>query len=402
MENKKVLKITCGVCDARKVQESTLAAYERIEIVCDILLAGPEAKKLLANYAVSVTADQVLDLEGEVRISSVNGAAEIHPGQVLPDGKWFLTVNGNLDIAPGSEDVLKSYLGISVNGSVTCPQSLAALLSAVSVNGCIDTYPDGCVRLKNTSVLDRTFRLRARQDAHYYANRRIVALAPDIDFEKLAAKNVRFTTPRLLVAESLAEAAVSLFSEQTDITVLPDGCAYVKGDAVLDEALFRRYGEKLYIQGRLTVNRNSEPYLSQISFLHVNGDVCVAKPLVDAFQEMRAVYGRMCIVGGKLLSDRPQVQVTPELLEEAVDGLSMANCAYVMFHEDVSPELIRERVTSIRYCAYVICSQAQRAVLETLTEDAGYLGAMPQGGEQAEETAGDPWINSVTADKYVL
>ena len=133
MENKKVLKITCYVCDARKVQESTLAAYERIEIVCDILLAGPEAKKLLANYAVSVTADQVLDLEGEVRISSVNGAAEIHPGQVLPDGKWFLTVNGNLDIAPSSEDVLKSYLGISVNGSVTCPQSLAALLSAVSV-----------------------------------------------------------------------------------------------------------------------------------------------------------------------------------------------------------------------------------------------------------------------------
>lgn len=400
MEKKKVLKITCDICDARKVQESTLAAYDRIKISCDILLAGPEAKALLAKYAVSVTADQVLDLEGEVCHSSINGVAEIHPSQVLPEGKHFLKVNGKLDVAPGSEDVLKNYLGIQVNGSVTCPKSLVPLLSTGSVNGKIQAYPDGCIRLKNTAVLDRTFPLRAKQDAHYYAGGRVVALVPDIDFEKLAAKNVRFTTPRLLVAESLTEAAVPLFSEQADITVLPDGCAYVDESAVLDEALFRRYGGKLYIRGNLTVNRNSEPYLSQISFLHVSGDVCMTKSMEKAFQAVKALYGNLRIVGGMLLADRPQVQVTRELLEEAVDGLSAVDCGYVVFHEDVSPELIRERVTGICGCAQVICNQAQRAVLESLTEDVGHLGAMPQAAPEKEEE--DVLTNAITADKYVL
>ena len=35
MENKKKLCVTCDVCDARKVQESTLAAYASVRIVCD-------------------------------------------------------------------------------------------------------------------------------------------------------------------------------------------------------------------------------------------------------------------------------------------------------------------------------------------------------------------------------
>ena len=34
MENKKKLCVTCDVCDARKVQESTLAAYASVRIVC--------------------------------------------------------------------------------------------------------------------------------------------------------------------------------------------------------------------------------------------------------------------------------------------------------------------------------------------------------------------------------
>ena len=127
------------------------------------------------------------------------------------------------------------------------------LLAGLMMNGVIESYPDGCIRLKRTAVLDRTFRLRAREGALYYAAGRIAALDPALDFAALAAKNVRFSTPSLLVAESLAEAAVPLFDQETEITVLPDGCALVKDDADLDEELADRCGGKLYLLGSLYV-----------------------------------------------------------------------------------------------------------------------------------------------------
>lgn len=403
MEKKKVLKVTCGVCDARNVQESVLSAYDAVSITCDLLLAGPEARELLAKHAVSVVADKVLDLKEDIQFSTVNGTSEIHPGQALPEGKRFLTINGSLRIAPGSGEVLKSYLGIQVNGTVTCPESLVPLLSNGSVNGTIISYPDGCSLLKNTTILDHTFHLRAKQDGHYCAPRRIVALAPDIDFGKLAAKNVRFTTPRLLVAESLAEAAVPLFDDRADITVLPDGCAYVGDDAVLSETLLKKWGGKLYVNGDLTVNQESEPCLSQISFLHVNGDVCVVKPMMEAFQTVDAMYDSLYAVGGTLLQGRASVLVTRELLEAAADGLSMCGCANVVFREDASPDLIRERVVSIRGCASIICNQAQQAVLEPLAEEAAYIGRAPQERSEEENVEDENILTtSITATHYVL
>ena len=57
------------------------------------------------------------------------------------------------------------------------------------------------------------------------------------------------------------------------------------------------------------------------------------------------------------------------LLEEAVDGLSVTGCANVTFQDDVSPELIREKLVNIWDCASIYCNQEQRGVLETLVED---------------------------------
>lgn len=188
MENKKYLVVNCTMCDARSVRESTLSAYEKIVINASAVLTSPRSRELLDQYPVVLNAANTIDAEEDAQVSTVNGKAEIKPGQSVPSGKVMLIVNGSLDIAPGSEELLKNYVGIQVNGSITCPESIAGLLSMATVNGAISTYPDGCVRLKRTAVLDRTFHLRARQDARYYAARRIVALASDIDFAKLAEK----------------------------------------------------------------------------------------------------------------------------------------------------------------------------------------------------------------------
>ena len=393
MENKKYLVINSSVCDARDVQESTLAAYEKITINASVVLTSPRSRELMSQHSVAINAASILDVEGGVKVSTVNGKAEIKPGQGCPSGKVMLIVNGSLDIAPGSEELLKSYVGIQVNGSITCPESIAGLLSMATVNGTIAAYPDGCVCLKRTAVLDRTFHLRARQDARYYAARRVVALAPDIDFAHLAAKNARFVTKELLVAESLAEAALPIFDERAEITILPDGCAFVNGGGRLDEAMIRRYGGKLYINGNLMVNKDSAPWLAQVSYLRVNGDLLVTKDLANAVHAIDAAYDAIRIVAGTILSDKISVTVDRAMLEQAEDGLSLTDCVNVKFHKDVPPELIRERLISLTDCVNVSCTEAQRGVIELAAEDVAHIddsgaGIMEQAGSMLDRLAG--------------
>ena len=380
MENKeqnKTLTINTILCDARQVRESTLAAYDKIAINAAVLLTNQASQELLHKYPVELNAAQTLDIPGDVQVSQINGRKELGPGTPAPGKPTYLLVNGELDIAPGAGPALEGYVGIQVNGKILCPESLSGLLSAAEVNGKIEIYPDDCVRLKSTAVLDRTFLLRAKENIRYYAGRRVVALAGDIDFQKLAEKNVRFVTRELLVAESLAEAAVPLFGERTEITILPDGCAYVGDDAKLDGALIRRYGGKLYINGDLTVNEESAPWLEQVSYLRIHGDARVTKGMYDAFLAVGADYDKEEIVAGKLIQDKLSLTVDRALLEEAQEGLSIADCVNVRFREDVPAELIRDRLLSVSDCVSVVCTPEQRAAVERVARDVAEIG----GGE---------------------
>ena len=387
MENKKNLKVNCAACDVRGITEELLSAYESVKINAATIITNREVQTLLGRYGVKINAASTLNLEEDVRFSSVNGSARIFPGQAMTEEKVFLTVNGALEIEPDSEEILKNYAGIMVNGSLTCPESMTGLLSAVTVNGATQTYPDGSIRLKNTTVLDRVFHLRAKQDALYYAAGRVVALSPDIDFGKLAEKNVRFATRTLLVSESQAEAAVPLFDEKTDIVILPDGCAYVDDDAELNGGLLKRYGGKLYIDGDLSVTPDSASVLDQVAYLQVKGDLMVCRSLKDRALEMDVTYDKLRVVGGLLIHDRPALEVTAGLLADAEDGVSIADCANVTFAEDVTPELLRGQLVSITDSIVFCAGKEQMNIVQALAEDCcvSYLEPGEEDGEDWDD-----------------
>lgn len=368
----RVYMVNAALCDATGVQEESLQGYDAIVVNAATLLTSPRAQAVLAKYPVtlnvageySVTADNV-------EISTVNGRSQIGPGSPVPARPTLLKVNGTLEIAPGAEEALKGYCGFIINGKVVCPESMTGLLSGAMVNGKVESYPDGCILLKRTAQLDRTFALRARPDARYYAGRCVVALDPETDFEKLAAKHVTFVTKEVLVAESLAEMALPLFDERADVTVLPDGCAFVPGDAVLDEALVRRYGGRLYIDGDLKVDAGSAPWLERVEYLRVKGDVRVTRDMVNAFLAVKAEYDRLRVVAGLVLSDRISIKVDRAMLERAADGLQLEDCVNVKIAEDVPPELLAERLVALNDCAQITCTEAQRSAVELVAGDAG-------------------------------
>lgn len=396
---KKVFKINASLCDVRKVQEETLAAYDDIRINSTVVLVSPASQALLNKYPVSMNTSTVLETEEDVTLSAVNGKHVIEPGGALPQGKCYLMVNGVLEVAPGCEELLKSYAGIIVNGAVTCPKSLAGYFAAAQINGKLETYPDGCIRLKSTTLLDRTFCLRAREGARYYAAGRVVALDSGADFEALAAKGVTFTTKKLLVAESLCGKAVPLFDEEAEIVVLPDGCAYVNGDAVLGENLLRRYGDKLYINGDLTVNGESRDVLEAFAFLKVNGDLRVTRSVSDLAAKVKAEYNELNIVADKVIAERDSLTVDRVLLE-SVDSLSITECGRVEFDGDVSPELIREKLVKLVDCELVVCTKDQRAPVELAAVEVECI--CEPGQEPKEESKEDEEVRKINAATYIL
>ena len=404
MENKKNLKVNCAVCDVRNITEDLLSTYAQVAINSAAVITNREAQALLGRHGVKLSAASTLNLEGDVRFSSVNGCGRIFPGQTMPEEKVFLIVNGALDIEPGSEEILKNYAGIMVNGALTCPESMTGLLSSITVNGATKTYPDGCIRLKKTTVLDRFFHLRTKEDALYYAAKQIVALDPGIGFAKMAEKRARFSTAKLLVSEALVEAAVPLFDETADIVILPDGCAYVDDDAMLDENLVKRYGGKLYIDGSLSITSDSASALDQVSFLRVNGDLLVCRSMKDRVMEMDMAYDRLRVTGGLLISGRVHAEITAGLLADAEEGVSLMDCANVAFAGDVTAELLKEKLVSLSGCAMVICAdKEQKSVIEALAEDvASFVLAGEKEEENEDDDAGDENTVKINSTTYAF
>lgn len=396
MESRKKLKISAAVCDARGVTDEALSAYEQVSITCTTLISSPESRALLGRRQAEISTAQTMDIAGDARLSILNGTMRLTPSQLPPEEKTILIVNGTLDIAPGCEEMMKNYAAIMVNGTVDAPESMTGLLTGLAVNGSIRTYPDGCIRLRPTAILDRTFPLRARQDALYHAASRIVALAGDIDFNRLAEKNVRFSTKKLIIAEGLAEAALPLFDEKTDIQILPDGCAYLDDDATLDESVVRRHGGKLYVDGDLILLEDG-PWLDQVTCLRVDGDVLAARELEDRLNAMDAVYDTLYIVGGTLLAEKASVRLTRAMLEGAERGVSAVSCASVEVDEDVPVQLLSEKLVSVIACASVTCTAEQQAAVEPLAQNVARIGPKP--GEDEDE---DPDTVKISAAFYTL
>ena len=157
----KKLVIDTMFCDLRKMQESTLSQYDSIRIDAMMAVTNPRARELMSRYPIQMDCMHAVDLDDETTLNTLNGKT-VFTGRNTPNGRQYLIVNGTMTIAPDAGDALRQYMGLTINGLVLCPDSLATVLaSKAAVNGKIETYPDGAAVLKSNAVIDRTFALRA-------------------------------------------------------------------------------------------------------------------------------------------------------------------------------------------------------------------------------------------------
>lgn len=395
MGEKKKYRLNCDVCDTRKMSADMFEEYDTICVNALILLVNQRSKEILKRYPVQLNVDTVVETDADVDIQTQNGAMEITPEQRM-EREIILIVNGVLKIAPGSEDILKHYLHIVVNGVVRCPKSMQSCLAGMTVNGKAEIYPDDCIMLHATEVLDSYFPLRAKENAKYYARKRIVLLNEKTDAALLAEKKVQFVTPEFIVTEGMVKTVIPLLSDETRLAVVPDGCCFVNEDAVLDESLTGR--ENLYINGNLQLVEASMPLLAELQYLHVNGEVRLLPEQKETFLKLHAEYNSLRLCKGKRIANKLAVHVDEAMLAGAERGICLQNCVRVEISETLGAEQIKDEL-QIENCAEVLCTQEQYAAVESVSRNAAHITVE---GRQETEELPEENANCINADNYVL
>jgi len=368
--------INCSMCDTRQVREETLAEFEHITINASLILVSRESKLLLDRYPVQMNCSDVLELEGDVKLSTINGVGQIKSTDAVI-GKRYLTVNGTVEIGPGTEKVLESYVGITVNGTATYPESISGHLGMMKVNGGTTCYPDGAIVLKRNAVIDKLFALRAKNSL-YWSARRMIMVDPALDPGRLEAKGVSFSTEEVILAEAMVEDMIGMIDEKAEIIIVPDGTAVISDDVELDDTVVKKHGTKLYISGDLKVGEDGEDALEELEYLNVRGDVSITEDLKETLLEIPGeINGDVKIIKkskARVISDQMNLTLTKWLLEQCVDGLHIEDVMTVKVADDVPKELILERLT-ICDVMTVQCSEDQKDALTAVCEDVMTIGS---------------------------
>ena len=349
---KKNLNVTAAVLDLRKVSEETFASYEDIKLQAALVLTTPRVEALLAKYPVEMEAAVSQSCGEDTVVSIVNGKSSLSAAH-KPEKDTILMVNGKLTIAADAADTLRSYNKIIINGKLS-------------------VYPDEAVVLKGTVKLDRSFLVRAK-NCLYWTEKQFVAVDAKLDVDALAAKGVRFAAPKAVITEPLAEKLVPLFTDDTELVILPEGAAFVDDDLKLTPSALRRYGSKLYVTGDVNIPAESAGVLGKVEYLHVGGEVTVAAALEDAFYDIPDTeYSELRVLKGALMNDKPMVRITLEMLGLDPEGISCTDCALVTLDKALTAEDIVEKLR-ISDCACIRCTMAQEAAVSAVSTDVAQI-----------------------------
>lgn len=380
---KKNLKVEAAMLDLSGLTEEMLAGYEKITMEASQVLTTPRTEKLLAEYGVELDAANIHCCPEEAGISTVNGKVTISAA-TKPDKSTFLTVNGKALVMPDAAQALESYCQIVVNGKILCPESLAACVTGKAIiNGLMVVYPDDAVVMNGNIRLDKSFVLRAA-DRLYWTDRSVVAMDLKLEVEALAAKGARFDAARAILTESLAEKLAPLFTDRTELVILPDGTAVVDDDLELTTAKLRRYGSRLYVMGDVTVEQTAADALEKVEYLHVQGDVLLPEELEDAFYGIPdADYEDLRLMKGHLIRERGAAEATPELLALYPKGVTFCECGVVTVDETLAPETILAKL-QFESCGIVKCTKAQRAAVMEVGEGVAQISLTDAEPEQEE------------------
>ncbi len=374
------LRINCQTCDARRINEENYREFSQIRIYTEELLVDDRSKEVLNRLPFNIKAEEVrtkdLSEDPGNKSQNINGIYEISGDSAVSEGT-SVNINGMLKIAPGTQEILKRFSRIAVNGIVLCPKSIASLLPLpmLSINGMTKSYPDDYTLMDNQYRLDKYFPMRAPENSGYYAASFIYDADDETDFAMLAEKNVKFSTDKVYIRKSHINAALPLFNIEAAIVEIPDGCKVVVADHnEIDEQFVNTNGGNLFIIGNVHISNSNAKALGRIESLVVEGEISTESECAKRLEEINAKCDKLLVTHGIVMEDMPIASLDRETLESATEGIMVRDCALLRLDRNIPNDLIRQRL-KIRDCAKVTCSEEQKGAVSSVSSDVAFIGS---------------------------
>lgn len=399
--------LNCDICDTRKMKEEDYDHYKKMIINADIVIVSTSSKSILNRLPVTINQDFTIEIADDVEteLKVISGSYEITDSMAVCE-HTLLIVNGALNIHSGTKEILEKYEKIHVNGSVRCAESVAGYLTKLSSSHSVVIYPDECMILNDTFIVDKYFPLRAKEGSRYYVKDKVIIQDKSVDLQKLTEKNIQFVTDQLIIPEEMVESCIELFDEKVQFVIIPAGMTLHYGDAVLSEDLLKEEGDSIYVYGNLKVpgNLKLDTLEDLISKLIVKETVVLMKNQETSFKRLNVEYQRLEFEWeGRIIENRPSIHVDKILLENSPNKVLVKNAATIKIAEDVMPELILNRLM-IKNCARVLCNENQKSAVAAIAQNVAQIGE--SGGEEQmgmmselKELLSAKVIN---ADSYIL
>ena len=390
-DNKKKYILNCDVCDTRKIVEEHYAQYGTIVINADTVIQSPASKEILSRLPITMNSDQVIEVEDdrEIYIETINGPHEL-TGTTGARKSTLLSVNGPMRIQPGTEEILKNYIAIIVNGPLTYPESLTPCLPKISVNGPTTTYPDGAIILDDKYTPDKYFHIRAKQNAVYYAKKAVLMIDPDVDVKALVQKNVRFLTNVCVIREDYLEEAIALFDEKADLMVVPAGYTAVTEDAELTKAFLNKNGKKIFVYGDLKVTDEGIETIRDAASEYdivVEGKEKITKRMEGQVEDFPIKAKEIQVVKGKIIKGAPMATCDRNALELNPDGVKYTGIGAIKVAADLTPKEITD-FFEFSGVGAIKCSEEQKSAIESVSSGVGSIGGKLNSGDSGFDVLG--------------
>lgn len=399
--------LNCDICDTRKMREEDYNHYKKMIINADIVIVSTASKSIINRLPVTINQDFTIEIADavEAELKVISGSYEITDSMAVWE-HTLLIVNGDLNIHSGTKEILEKYEKIHVNGSVRCAESVSGYLTKLSSSNSVAIYPDDCMILNDTFIIDKYFPLRAKEGSKYYVKDKVIIQDKSIDLQKLAEKNIQFVTDQLIIPEEMVESCIELFDEKVDFVVIPAGMTLHYGDAVLNEDLLKEEGDSIYVYGNLKVpgTLKLDTLEDLISKLIVKDTVVLMKNQETSFKRLNVDYQRLEFKWeGRTIENKPSIHVDKILLENSPDKVLVKNTATIKIAEDVMPELILNRLM-IKNCARVLCNENQKSAVAAIAQNVAQIGE--SGGEEQKGMMSELKellsAKVINADSYIL
>ena len=399
--------LNCDICDTRKMREEDYNHYKKMIINADIVIVSTASKSIINRLPVTINQDFTIEIADavEAELKVISGSYEITDSMAVWE-HTLLIVNGDLNIHSGTKEILEKYEKIHVNGSVRCAESVSGYLAKLSSSNSVAIYPDDCMILNDTFIIDKYFPLRAKEGSKYYVKDKVIIQDKSIDLQKLAEKNIQFVTDQLIIPEEMVESCIELFDEKVEFVIIPAGMTLHYGDAVLSEDLLKKEGDSIYVYGNLTVPKDVRLDIldEMISKLIVTETVVLMRNQEVSFKKLNVDYQRLEFKWeGRTIENKPSIHVDKILLENSPDKVLVKNTATIKIAEDVMPELILNRLM-IKNCARVLCNENQKSAVAAIAQNVAQIGE--SGGEEQKGMMSELKellsAKVINADSYIL